>query len=146
MDYRAFLNDDRAGFHVTENRSHTIRLNHYIGKTGHKAKWDSSIWVDRLEIEGPYYPRRRSIFETNYQNTIGKPDLENEEVQAKRFLVAFMREAFRRRDPAANYVDRVFQIYQLNRKNKRSIKESLVTPLAMILSSPSFPGCRPSPS
>ncbi|MDG1070185.1 MAG: DUF1592 domain-containing protein [Akkermansiaceae bacterium] len=138
LEYRAFLTDGRTGFHVTENRSDSIRLNHYIGKTGHKAEWDSSIWVDRLEVEGPYYPRNPSPFETNYQRTIGKPDLENEEQQAKRFLVTFMREAFRHRDPATEYVDRVFQIYQLNRKNNRSIKESLVTPLAMILSSPSF--------
>jgi mono/diheme cytochrome c family protein len=137
MEYRAYLNDDRAGFNVTENRGNT-RLKNYLRTMKHKAEWDSSVWVDRLEIEGPTYPRGPSFFETNYQKTLGKPDLENEEEQAKRFLVTFMREAFRRRNPAAEYVDRVFQIYRMNRQNERSIKDSLITPLAMILSSPSF--------
>ena len=49
-----------------------------------------------------------------------------------------MREAFRQRIPADEYVDRVFHIYKLNRENGRSIKDALITPLSMILSSPSF--------
>lgn len=137
MAYRATLTDDRAGFTLSENKGN-IKLGTYLQKTKHKAEWDSSIWVDRLEIEGPFFPRGPSVFETMYQKTLGKPELEDEDVQAKRFLVSFMREAFRQRDPAAEYVDRVFHIYQLNRENGRSVKEALITPLAMILSSPSF--------
>ena len=46
--------------------------------------------------------------------------------------------AFRQRIPDPEYADRVLKIYQLNRENGRSIKDALMTPLAMILSSPSF--------
>lgn len=138
LEYRAFLTDDGVTFNVTENKTDTVTTSVYLRNIGHEAEWDSSIWVDRLEVEGPFYPGEVSFFETHFQKTLGKTDNENEEEQAKRFLVSFMREAFRRRDPAADYVDRVFQIYQLNRKHQPSIKEALVTPLAMILSSPSF--------
>lgn len=137
IEYRAFLTDERTGFNVTENRGN-IKLGTYLQKTKHKAEWASSVWVDRLEIEGPFYPRATSVFETLYQNNLGQPELENEEDQVKHFLVAFMREAFRQRIPADEYVDRVFHIYKLNRENGRSIKDALITPLSMILSSPSF--------
>ena len=137
MAYRATLTDDRVGFNVTENRGN-INLGTYLRNVKHKAEWDSSIWVDRLEIEGPFYPKGPSFFETHYQNTLGRPDLENEEQQAERFLVGFMSKAFRQRIPDPEYADRVLKIYQLNRENGRSIKDALMTPLAMILSSPSF--------
>ena len=138
LEYRAFLTDEGISFNVTENKTDTLTTSVYLKKIGHEAEWDSSIWVDRLEVEGPFYLGGASFFETHFQKILGKPDLDNEEEQAKRFLINFMREAFRRRDPAADYVDRVFQIYQLNRNHQRSVKEALVTPLAMILSSPSF--------
>ncbi len=137
MEYRAHLSDDRAGFNLSENRGN-ISLGAYLKKVNHKAEWSSSIWVDSLEVEGPFYDRRSSFFEASYLKTLGKPDYQDESQEAKRFLVNFMRAAFRYRNPDTDYVDRVLKIYQMNRDHGRSVKESLVTPLAMILSSPSF--------
>ena len=137
IEYRAHLSDTRVGFNVTENRGN-LSLGTYLQKVGHKAEWSSSIWVDRLETEGPFYPNTPSFFEKHYLQTIGQSEVENEDEQAKRFLLAFTREAFRQQDPAVEFIDRVYKLFQLNRKNKRSIKESLVTPLSMVLSSPSF--------
>lgn len=137
IEYRAFLSDNRVGFNVTENRGN-VSLGTYLRNIGHKGEWSSSIWVDRLEVEGPFYPNASSFFEINYQNSLVTLEVQNEDELAKRFLVTFMKEAFRQRDPTAEFVDRVCQVYQLNRENKRSIKESLITPLAMVLSSPSF--------
>ena len=73
----------------------------------------SSIWVDRMEREGPFYGSPAS-FESTYLSTLGNATQETEKTSVKekqenderavRFLNEFMTEAFRHREPARDFV------------------------------------------
>ena len=147
VEFRPFLTDDRSGFNVTESKA-AIKIKDYYKRLRGKAKEpESAIWVDRMEREGPFYDKP-ALFESHYLATLGnttretaqstlKEKQQNDEL-AVRFLNEFMTEAFRHREPAPAFVRRVHNIYKLHRDNGRTIKQALETPLAMILSSPSF--------
>ena len=170
--YHPFLDQTRSGFNVQENRVSKLKIDPYVKKVdpgGPKA----SIWVDRLESEGPFYPEELSDFEELYSKYIGidahgakarardtpnrrakrraqakkseanadgaiDPERGAEDLRSKRFLEAFAFRAFRNRTPSPEFIEKIHAIYLLHRKNDRSFKEALVTPLAMILSAPSF--------
>lgn len=142
IEYRPFLTDRIVRLNVAENKG-AIGIKDYLKKLD-EPKDQSSIWVDRVEAEGPFYSAP-SRFETSFQKAFGIANMGEADAErtknddtAKRFLHDFMRVAFRHRDPSSAFQKRVFKIYEFHRQRNRSIKESLETPLAMILSSPSF--------
>ena len=140
LEYQAQGSDSTLGrFNLSENKV-GIEINKYLEQIGENSP-KASIWLDEMTIEGPFY-KEPSTFETIYKHTIAtvdanKGNLEQDQ-QAKQFLKAFMNKAFRGRDSAPEYQELVFKIYRLDRKQGKEVKESLITPLAMILSSPSF--------
>ena len=147
LEFRPFLTDGRSGFDVTESKA-AVNIKIYYRNLREKGKEpESAIWVDRMEREGPLY-NQPALFESRYMATLGNATPETGETRPKqkhqndelavRFLNAFMTEAFRHRQPAPDFALRVHNIYKLHRDNGRTIKQALETPLAMILSSPSF--------
>jgi len=141
LEYQPRFNDSSSSsrFNMSENKVGTA-ITDYLEKIGVSTK-KASIWVDDITVEGPFY-KEPSVIETIYQQTIATVDANKSnlelDLQAKQFLQAFMSIAFRGKDPAPAYQELVFKIYSLDRKQGKDVKESLNTPLAMILSSPSF--------
>ena len=65
-------------------------------------------------------------------------DRKLEDQNAKKFIQTFATRAFRNRTPSSEYLDKLYQIYFERREQNQSMTEALVTPLAMVISSPSF--------
>ena len=147
VKFRPFLTEGQSGFDVKENKAAVNIKIYYKNLDGKGEEPESSIWVDRMEREGPFYGSPAS-FESTFHATLGNATQETEKTSVKkkqenderavRFLNEFMTKAFRHREPAPEFVKRVQSMYRLHRSNGRTIKQSLETPLAMILSSPSF--------
>jgi len=139
LSYRPEFSTTTARLTVRENKVGS-NINVYLNRIGDNTN-KSAIWVDQIACEGPFY-KEPSVIETIYQQTIATVDANKSnlelDLQAKQFLQAFMSIAFRGKDPAPAYEKLVFKIYSLDRKQGKDVKESLNTPLAMILSSPSF--------
>ncbi|MGZ0174827.1 MAG: DUF1595 domain-containing protein, partial [Planctomycetales bacterium] len=56
----------------------------------------------------------------------------------RRFIEEFALHAFRNRKPSPELIEKLYGIYTLRRDHDHTLTSALVTPLAMILSSPSF--------
>jgi len=126
-------------FTLRENKA-DIEIKDYLAKLGESPK-KTAIWVDDTTVEGPFYEEASAI-ETIYQQTIATVDAskgdEEIDLQVKQFLQEFTNKAFRGKEAAPEFEKLVFKIYSLDREQGKELKESLITPLAMILSSPSF--------
>ena len=147
VEFRPFLTDGRSGFDVTESKAAVNIKTYYKNLRGKGKQPESAIWVDRMEREGPFYDHP-ALFESYYMATLGHATPETDQTNPKekrkndqlaiRFLNDFMTEAFRHRQPATEFAQQVHSIYRLHRDRGRTIKQALESPLAMILSSPSF--------
>jgi len=180
MTFRPTLDQQqRAVINISENRNTHPKIAAYVKAVDPGGK-QSSIWIDRLETEGPFYPEP-SIFETLYDQYIGKgtgglgkdgnaaptgrktpgrrknspgvrksrqdeaaskvavaSDRGVDDERARQFIEAFAFHAFRNRKPSPEFVAKLHGIYALRRDHEHSLTSALVTPLAMVLSSPSF--------
>lgn len=90
-------------------------------------------WIDWVEIEGPIFSddqanRRRDVF--------GEQAFSDND--ATRVLDAFAGRAFRGKPFDKSFIRTLVSVYQSERTSGKSEIEAVVTPLAMILSSPSF--------
>ncbi|WDE98948.1 DUF1592 domain-containing protein [Lentisphaera profundi] len=140
LEYQAqFFESPYARFGLSENKA-GAPIKKYLEQIGDKTG-KAAIWLDEMTIKGPFY-KQASAIESIYKQTIATVDAnkgdQELDLQAKQFLKEFMNKAFRGRDPAPEYEQLVLKIYSLDRKQGKELKESLITPLAMILSSPSF--------
>ncbi len=102
----------------------------------HKAKngrgIDPAIWIDWLEIEGP--------FESKTGSTISFSDIlkSNDNNQIFDYIFDFATHAFRSSKPSKDYLESLKNIYLKLKKEKKSTKDSLKEVLSIILSSPEF--------
>ena len=141
LEYRPNFSDDTIRITVRESKVGKS-MPDYLTQIGDKSG-KAAMWVKELIVEGPFY-NEPSALETIYKQTIATVDASKSDnakeldLQAKQFLKAFMNKAFRGRSTASEYEKLVFKIYSLERGQGKTVKESLITPLAMILSSPSF--------
>ena len=100
-----------------------------------------SIWVDWLEIEGPFYGAERSFFETlTFEESSGKgrPKLTLTDETAQEWIERFAFEAFRRRQPAPAYLEGLATIFKTRRQEGQSLEEAMSAVVSIILSSPGF--------
>jgi hypothetical protein len=100
----------------------------------------ASIWIDRIEVEGPFYGETtvfdRLLFpggDKKQKNKTARSDADAEAV-----IAAFAFEAFRRRRPNAIYLNGLNALYHDGRKAGLDVEAALVDPLAVILASPGF--------
>jgi len=173
---------NRAVVNINENRNTNPKIDAYV-KSIDPGGAQSSVWIDRLESEGPFYAEP-TIFETLYDRYIGKhtgglnkdgststtgvktpgrrknspgkrksrKDVKQETIavevtpeqraeedkRVRRFIEEFALHAFRNRKPSPELIEKLYGIYTLRRDHDHTLTSALVTPLAMILSSPSF--------
>ena len=99
------------------------------------------VWVDWIEIEGPFYPEKRPVFEELLYpgvETGGKSSILNDDRKAKQLIEDFAYHAFRREKPHWAYVDSLYKYFIQQREDGVKYKEALAEVMAVILSSPNF--------
>jgi len=116
-------------------------LRHLQGPKQAMDPW-VSIWIDWLEIEGPFYPEWRPVFEQilspagPIQN--GHNALFHDDTRAGELIERFTFEAFRRRQPDPAFVAGLTRRFEENRKAGMKHKEAMADVFAIILASPGF--------
>jgi len=101
----------------------------------------SAIWIDWVEIEGPYYSERRPRFEDIlYPDapTGGHSKYIWDDSKIRELIEKFAFEAFRRRPPEPEYIDGLHALYQRNREEGQTQRDSLVEVMGIVLASPGF--------
>ncbi|NBP89293.1 MAG: DUF1592 domain-containing protein, partial [Planctomycetia bacterium] len=116
-------------------------LRHLQGPKQEMAPW-VSIWIDWLEIEGPFYPEWRPVLERILSPAGpiqgGHIALLHDDAQAGELIERFAFEAFRRRQPDPAFVAGLTQRFEENRKAGMKHQAALADVFAIILASPGF--------
>lgn len=107
---------------------------------------DPAVWVDWVELTGPF---ENEITANAYRETFGtisalekqskaEKGIENESRRARTILTRFATRAFRQKTPPPAFVDKLVQLYESERSAGTAAEEALLTPLSVVLASPSF--------
>jgi hypothetical protein len=94
-----------------------------------------AIWLDWVELIGPINQNRTK---KQYERLFIAETQGNETQRARNVLKSFALRAFRSKTPSDNYLDRLVSLYEEERKSGLNFKRALITPLSVILASPSF--------
>lgn len=101
----------------------------------------ASLWIDWMEIEGPFYPEGRPPFE---QILYPQPEIQGHgyiewnETRVKDVLEQFAFEAFRRSQPEPEYLAGLYDLFVGHQNEGMSPRDSMIEVLAVVLSSPRF--------
>lgn len=140
LSYKSELSNNVVQFVVWENRPRdNLQPNYYIKHLDPKGGRER-IWIDKLEIEGPFY-RERSFFEIlTYPEPPKRKHqpLAIKEDQVLSFLHKFAKRAFRQDKVDPEFLQRLHQHYSKHRKNGFSLQKALAESLAIVLVSPQF--------
>lgn len=125
-----------------ENTINTMRW--YLAKLGQPGKVAeprAAVWIDWLEIEGPFYPEKRPKFENLLYP--GKPTGKaspyfNVDARAREFIGRFANLAFRRKNAETAYLDALHRTFLNLRATGQSYRQAMTEVIAIILASPSF--------
>ncbi|MFT5467601.1 MAG: hypothetical protein ACI8UO_002707 [Verrucomicrobiales bacterium] len=127
---------------VPENTINTMRG--YIDKVqgrGDHTDPRPAIWVDWIEIEGPFYPDTRPKIEEilfpGMPTGKGSPYIWDDAKIAE-LIEKFAFEAFRRRAPDPEYVASLHQLFQEKRATGMNHRDAMVEVMGIILASPGF--------
>jgi len=116
-------------------------LRHLQGPKQAMDPW-VSIWIDWLEIEGPFYPEWRPVLETILSPAGpiqgGHIALLHDDAQAGELIERFTFEAFRRRQPDPAFVAGLTQRFEENREAGMKHQAALADVFAIVLASPGF--------
>lgn len=101
----------------------------------------AALWVDWMEIEGPFYPEKRPVFEeilyAGKETGHDSPYIWNDG-KMRELIEKFAYEAFRRRTPDPEYIERLHQHYLENRAANMSPRNSFIEIMGIVLASPGF--------
>ncbi len=101
----------------------------------------AAIWIDWLEIEGPFYPDQRPRFEEILYPGVAtgvRQSILGDDGQARDLIEQFAFEAFRRRTPEQLYIDQLHALFQKNRAAGLDYKSAMTEVMGIILASPGF--------
>lgn len=146
MRARQPMGRSQLGANVRENvPENTINsMRGYLNKLqGPAERTDprAAVWLDWIEIEGPFYPKQRPKWEDILypdRATGGRSPYIWNESRIRELIEKFAYEAFRRRAPETEYVDALHRIYQESRTTGLTPRDSMVEVLGIILASPGF--------
>ena len=140
LDYQPLHGSSHFGFQIMERRNEMIDGKAYVRKVDPYGDW-SSIFVDRMEVEGPFYGEptlfEKLAFPSGPSPKRNQP-VERTDEQAKALIDSFAREAFRRREMDPAFLRKLNDLYAQGRKSGLEAEEALVDPLAVVLASPGF--------
>ena len=140
VDYRGRIGQRALNFYVEENRANIRVLEGYLDKLDRGGEW-ASIWIDWLEIEGPFYDEERAFFEKLVHPeppVSGKRTAALKDEDARELIERFAFEAFRRDQPSREYVDQLVALFEQNRSAGQSLGKAMGEVLAVVLASPGF--------
>ena len=99
---------------------------------------DPKLQIDRVVLTGPHYDRwplpavKRIFFKGMWWSQ------ENEDAYAREIIERFARRAFRTRQPAKAFVDRLHELFRAEIGSGKKFQEAIREPLALVLASPGF--------
>ncbi len=140
VNYRGAIGQRSLNFAVEENRANIRVLDGYLNRVDRGGEW-ASIWIDWLEIEGPFYDEERAFFETLIYPeppVRGRRPAPLNDENARELIERFAFEAFRRNPPSPEYVDQLAALYQMNRSEGQNIEQAMGEVFAVVLASPGF--------
>jgi hypothetical protein len=140
LDYQPLHGSSHFGFQVEERRNEMIDGKAYVQKVDPYGDW-SSIFVDRMEVEGPFYGELTLFEKLAFPNGPSKKrnqPVERTDEEAKALIDSFAHEAFRRREMDPSFLKKLHDIYLQGRKSGLEVEQALVDPLAVVLASPGF--------
>jgi len=146
MRVQSPLGQKHLSVRIRENMpDHTINNMHgYLNQLeGSADRVDprAAVWIDWIEIDGPYYPEQRSVWETilfpNSETSRSSPYLEDER-KVRELLEKFVYEAFRRNRPSVSFIDSLHQMYLDHLQDGLSQRDALVEVMGLVLASPGF--------
>ena len=93
-----------------------------------------ALWLDWVEITGPH---NRKQSDACYDQLFrGRSN--HQERAARQILESFATRAFRTKTPSSAYLDRLMSLFAAEKKKGLDFEQAMITPLAVILASPSF--------
>ena len=127
---------------VPENTINSMRgyLNKLQGP-GERNDPRAAVWVDWIEIEGPYYSDERPKWERILYGdspTGSRSPYIWDDGKIRELIEKFAFEAFRRQVPEPEYIDALHAIYEENRAVGQSQRDALVEVMGIVLASPGF--------
>ena len=110
------------------------------GRGKQQDPW-STIWIDWMEIEGPFYtesrPKLEEILYPGIPTGTNGPYL-NHDTNAREFIQKFTYEAFRRQEPQNAYIDQLHNVFKKIRSDGKSWREAMQEVMGIVLASPGF--------
>lgn len=141
MSYQPGIGQRNVGLAVEENRADIRVLDAYLKRLDHDGQW-AALWMDWLEVEGPFYEEERAFFETLLYSepppARGQPTMAWSDQNARDLIERFSFEAFRRQSPEVAYVDRLLDLFKANRENGQSFNLAMTEVIGIVLASPQF--------
>lgn len=131
------LGSGRNNITITESSPHETfsrNFNRYLKKIGDDSNF-ASIWIDWVEVEGPFYPHKTNFFGeliSAQGNNLAKPD------RARELIEKFAYEAFRRQQPEPEYIDGLVGFFEQQMHEGKKYQEAMSETLGIVLASPSF--------
>jgi hypothetical protein len=140
MTYQPKIGQRNVSLSVEENRADIRVLDSYLRRLDKDGEW-ASIWIDWVEIEGPFYESTKSFFGDlihpgGYER--GKTSEILQDKNAHQLIKRFAFEAFRRRAPDPVFVDKLVALFDADRAEGQKYTEAMGEVLAVILASPGF--------
>ena len=120
---------------ISENRS-AVKRDEYIKQVDPRGE-SSSIWIDWVEIEGPFLDGHSSAA-VELPTARNKAAQRQQDQDARKLIESFAFEAFRRVKPDPKYLDALVDLYSINRRVGKNSQEAFGEVFAVILSSPRF--------
>lgn len=104
----------------------------------HKVGPPPALWIDSLTVEGPFHEdwppqgTREILFKG-----AGKQQ-KDPDAYAREIIKRFAKKAFRIREPSESFLERLFSLYQNEKRAGKEFHEAIREPLAVIMASPGF--------
>ena len=101
----------------------------------------AAVWIDWIEIEGPYYPDTRPKFEEILfpgKATGRESPYIWDDARIPELIEKFAREAFRRRPPEPGYLAALHALFRENRAAGMNHHDAMVEVMGIVLASPGF--------
>lgn len=141
MNYQPKMGQRNVNLGVEENRADIRVLDGYLKRIDQNGQW-AAIWMDWVEIEGPFYKGDRAFVETllypEPPPQRGRAKSVWSDQNVRDLIERFAHEAFRRQTPPADYVDRLVALFQANRTGGQPFDNALSEVIGVILASPQF--------
>ena len=138
---RLRFGDDSHNLTIYENRPEINGgVSKYIKLVDKPGAW-AAVWVDWLEIEGPFYRQPTNFFGEliNAKDGASRNSSSlNSDDNAREFIERFAYQAFRHKQPEPAYIDGLLAFFEENRANGQNFNQAMGEAIAVVLASPSF--------